>query len=149
MTIMKVKFFMPVLAVLFSLFTVSSLNAQVVCNGTSSCPPGATQIEITNNTNCDYWVTIEYNTGGTVSSVTCTIPAGGTGVACYNHKKTTIIGAEAAIIPSGQGVYLSNPGYPGAIDGPINGGGCSGSDGFLFENDGSTGPGHVTNLVIF
>lgn len=132
---------------IFSFAGVTVAEAQVFCNGTSGCPSGYSQIEVTNNTGCDYFVTVEYNVGGTISSTTCTVAAGGTLVMCYDFTTTNIIGAEVADI-NGQGVNLQNPGYPGSKKGAITNGGCGGNDIFYWYNSSSTGPGHVTNFII-
>lgn len=143
----KNNLFSVLFVALFSFAGMTAAQAQVFCNGTSSCPTGYAQIEVTNNTPCDYSVTVEYDVGGTVSSVTCTVASGGTLVMCYDYTTTNVKSAEVAD-PSGQGAWMQNPGYPGSKKAGITNGGCGGNDIFYWYNDNSTGPGHVTNFII-
>lgn len=144
---LKNNLFSVLFVAIFSFVGMTAAQAQVTCAGSSGCPAGSTQIEVTNSTPCDYTVIVEYTFGGSISSTACTVTAGGTLVMCYNHNTTTITSAEVVDV-SGEVAWVSNPGYPGNGNSSVSNGGCGGSDVFYWENFNSTGPGHVTNFII-
>lgn len=133
---------------LFSFVGFNSAQAQIFCNGTNGCPSGYSQIEVTNNTNCDYDVVMYHEVNASPFVHTCTVPANGVLVICYDPSTTQLGDTEVVETSTGNGGAVSNPGYPGSGSSAINNGGCGGNDVFTWQNFSSTGPGHVTNYII-
>lgn len=144
----RFNFLSIVFLALFSFVGLNSAQAQIFCNGTSSCPSGFSQIEVTNNTGCDYNMVMYHEVSGVPGIQTCTVPAGGTLVICYDPATTLLNQTEAVEASSGNSALVRNPGYPGSGSAGVTSGGCGGSDIFTWQNFSSTGPGHITNYII-
>lgn len=133
---------------IFSFLGFNSAQAQIFCNGSNSCPAGYAQIEVTNNTGCDYEITMYHEVNGVPTTTGCTVNASSTLVICYDYTTTKIQVTEVVETLSGNSAKLKNPGYPGSASSGVTNGGCGGSDTFTWQNSSSTGPGHVTNFII-